>query len=287
LAERDRLAVHADGVDLGPSDAHDWLCGFVYTDPTPAKQRQLRPLAKRIEQFEPAALDLLQPRDAVQDASAREDSDGEGIALETLGRHSGAARWAIRAAAVRGWHAQREDVPTRKERRERLKALDTATQTLLETLDRLGPRDRAALQAAGLKGGSKMLPAHPELDGQGWLATALQSLKDSVARDLARLGPASDGDWAQDWSAGNPSGYNDTAIIASEALMIWMHFRPCRRPTSAENGPFDRFVRILCEMATDKPKYVRRSVRAVLKEYEQPIAARYPKSVRGMRSPVE
>src|SRR4051795_12218671 len=77
LTKRDRLAVHADGVDLGPADAHDWLCGFVYKDPTPAKQRQLRPLAKRIEQLEPAALDLLQPSDTVQDASVREDSDGE------------------------------------------------------------------------------------------------------------------------------------------------------------------------------------------------------------------
>ena len=172
---RDRLAIHAEGIELGPADAHEWLCGFADEDPTPTRRRQLKPLAERIEEFEQAAVDLLQPDNAGQDPPANMREQGDGIGLEDLGRHAGAARWAIRAAVVRGWRALREDVPTKKERRERLKATHAATQALLGALDRLCARDRMALQAAGLKGGSSMLPAFPELDGQGWLVAAVQS----------------------------------------------------------------------------------------------------------------
>jgi hypothetical protein len=106
-------------------------------------------------------------------------------------------------------------------------------------------------------------------------------LNDCVARDLARLGPASGGDRLEDWSAGDRFSRSVMTVVAVEALMMWMHFRPDRAPTAAENGPFDKFVRVLCEMATGKPQYVRGWVRSVVKEYAQPIAARYSKSVRG------
>jgi hypothetical protein len=291
---RGRLAIHADGVELGPVDPYEWLCGFVYDDPTPTQRRRLKPLAKRIEELEQAAVDLLQPRDAAQDPPFREQ--GDGIGLEDLGRHAGAARWAIRAAVVRGWQAQRENVPTRKERRERLKATHAATQALLAALDRLRARDRMALQAAGLKGGSPMLPALPESDGQGWLVAALQSLNDCVAGDLARLGPAGGGDRVEDWSAGDRFGRNVMSVIAVEALVIWMHFQSGRlpsgqlqsgrRPSSKEDGPFYEFVGMLTNMVTGKPRYVRKWVRIALSEYARPIAARYGESVRGRRSPV-
>jgi hypothetical protein len=274
MTARDRLAVHADGIDLGPAEPHEWLCGFVYRDPTPSQRIQLKGLARRIAEFEPVALALLCPVDADEDWPENIRHRG-GIVLHQLGRHSGAARWAIRGAALRGWQACREDVPTKKERRNRLATTQRSVEALVQDLRRLNPRDRMALQAAGLIGGSAMLPAHPEDDGPGWLVTNLRALDDSIAAEVARLGQPSDGDWVTDWSAGDPLNRNAATRIADDAVEIWVHFRPDRKPTATPAGPFEQLVRTINNMAREKTEDLRRSVKAALKANRERIVRQY------------
>jgi hypothetical protein len=326
---RDRLATHADGVELGPVDPYEWLCGFIYDDPTPAQRQQFKILAERIEQSEPAAVDLLQPDNADQDppasmpdllqldhagqdppasmadllqpdhagqdppANMREQ--GDGIALEDLGRHAGAARWAIRSAATSGWLRACESVPTRAARKKRMTNVLRKTKALLGELRTLEPRDYMALQQTATDirlltlrypnlGRARpqllrWLPARPDLDGEGTLATMLGMLADAAEADLRRLSESGPARW-KDLQAGVATGWPVTA--AHDAMPIWLHFRRDRRPTSHRNkkpsregGSFVELVEYLHFMASGKTRDVKTDVLRAFEDYAEAIDRLY------------
>jgi hypothetical protein len=268
---------------LGPDEPLDWLRGFIGEATSERLIADLRELAERIRDLEPLAIKLLMPDDSDPDCPAefRISNDGNGIPLNDLGRHSSAARWAIRGAVVRGWRRHREVVPTAAHRAW-AEGVQMATRKLLGLLRTAKPRDLMALQRGGLSGGSRMLPARPELDGKGWLVIALESLDRAAGADLRRLGDRNGGDRQPDLLAGAEHATIPTA--AHDAIPIWLHFRPDEPPTSNDGkretggrtGSFVTFVELLHNMATGRSgRYVRRDVQAVLKEYSKAIDCRY------------
>jgi hypothetical protein len=285
---------------LGPDDPLEWLRGFVGEAAAAPLMNDLRELARRIRDLEPSAVEQLRPDDADPDCPAafRVSNDGDGIDLHDLGRHAAAARWAIRAAVLRGWWRDRETVPSRAGRRVWAEDVGRAARHLRSLLRRGSPRDRMALQASGLAGGRRMLPAHPDRDGKGWLVAALESVDVAATRDLRRLGEGPSvgpkealnrkcGDWQPDFGAGAAGAAIQTA--AHDAVPIWLHFRPDARPTSNDSkrrsgqrtDSFDEFVAYLHEMATGEKRYVRRDVQAALKEYREAVALRYGRATSG------
>jgi hypothetical protein len=166
----------SEAICLGPADPLEWLRGFVQDPPSAKLMADLQDLAERIGELEPAALELLRPDESVPDWPTGFRSPGGGIVLHELGRHSAAARWAIREAVVRGWWRYRDPVPSRAAHRAWAEEVQRATRRLLGLLRTGTPRDRMAIQQGGLLGGSPMLPARPDLDGPGWLVTVLDSL---------------------------------------------------------------------------------------------------------------
>jgi hypothetical protein len=264
----------SQGIYLGPADPLEWLRGFVDGATFATDVRELRDLADRIGDLEPSAIELLRPDGADPDCPAGFRSLGGGVVLHELGRHPAAARWAIREAVVRGWWRYRDPVPRRAAHRAWAEDVRRSARRLLDLLRTASPRDRMAIQQGGLLGGSRMLPARPDLDGPGWLATALESLERAAAAELRRLGEPSGADRQPDRRAGASPGPLPTA--AHDAVPIWLHFRPDQRPASTEDGPFDQLVRLLEEMATGRrERYVRRDVRDALRDYATAIARTY------------
>jgi hypothetical protein len=277
----------SEAIYLGPADPLEWLRGFVQDPPSAKLMADLQDLAERIGDLEPSAIELLRPDDTDPDCPAefRVSNDGDGVPLSDLGRHSAAARWAIRQAVVQGWRRAREAVPSRSEHGKKMQTTQEKARALLGELRTLGPRDRAALQGGGLHGGSKTLPARPDLDGEGWLVTVLESLDNAAEAELQRLGKQLEADlqqarkqksadWRPDRRAGASPGPLPTA--AHDAVPIWLHFRRDRPPASTEDGPFDQFVGFLEEMATGRrERYVRRDVQEALRDYGTAIARTY------------
>ena len=280
--------MHAGGADLGPVDPYAWLCGFVDEEPNSQLAKSFKPLAERLAERESEAVAILLPDDSAEDWP-QEYRSNDGIGLEELGRHSGAAKWAIRAATIDIWQRCSEGVPTRAVRKIRMKAVLTKAKALLGELRTLEPHDIMALQqAARLDRSRRMsatrwLPARPDLDGEGALLYALKVLVGAAEADLKRLDESGPGRWP-DLRAGVLTGSPVTA--AHIALPIWLHFRPDKRPTSydsakavGEGGSFFDFVICLHEIATGRSRDVKPDIIRALDEYAGTITMRYSRPV--------
>jgi hypothetical protein len=281
---------------LGPDDPLEWLRGFIGEATAAALRYDLRELAGRVRDLEPSAVKELRPDDADPDCPAafRASNDRDGIDLHDLGRHSAAARWAIREAVVRCWW-RRRDMRTRKARRDWDEQVRRATRSLLGLLRTATPLDRMALQRRGLS--RRMLPARPSSDGEGWLVKALEALDRAVTEDLQRLGELKDADADEarkrksaDWRPGREAGAAPRPMptVAHDALPVWLHFRPDARPTTNDGKSESRrstgsfvafvaFVDLLQQMVNSdgKGRYVRREVRQALNDHAERIAQRY------------
>jgi hypothetical protein len=276
----------SEPIYLGPDDPLDWLRLLIGEAASEPLMSNLREFAERIRALEPSAVEQLRPDDADPDCPAefRISNDGGGIEFHDLGRHSAAARWAVRHAALGGWWRHRGAAPSRAAHRAWAEGVQQATHRLLYLLRTAEPHDRMALQRGGLTGGWRMLPAHPVRDGEGWLVTTLQSLDKAAGADLRHLGEPNGRDRQPDRRASAATESPPTA--AHDAVPIWLHFRPDACPSSYYSksetrqrqlpGSFVAFVELLHEMATgDKRRYVRRDVQDALREHEKAISLRY------------
>ncbi len=163
--------------------------GFIYRDPSDDQRKQLAPLAARIKDLEPGAVELLRAVNSDEDWPAN-IRHPDGIVLHQLGRHSGAACWAIRGAVARGWQRYR-DVPSRAQRKRELVGWLKAAKAALGQLRTMSPHGLMALQRAvpddrlftvrvppcGQPGAAFVprLPARPDLDGKGGLQLMLEN----------------------------------------------------------------------------------------------------------------
>ena len=271
----ERLVGHPGGVDLGPGDPHEWLCGYVWQSPTQAQRRKLGALGERIAKHESEALQLLRIDIRDQDWPAELRHRG-GIVLHQLGRHAAAAKWAVRRAVVNGWRANLEFVPTKQETREQYVAIRNSAQSLSDVLAKLCTRNRMALQHAGLLNGANVLPSEPSEKRPDNLRLVVGSLAQAAANELERLGPPSQGDWAADVAAGDPAALRPDQRLAHEAVHVWSHFRPDRRPSGKAPGPFLGFLTSLNLMATGRSANMERAAKWAVKSNVQLLSLRYP-----------
>jgi hypothetical protein len=285
-----RLIGHPGGVDLGPADPHEWLCGFLYSAPSKMQQDELLPLAGRIAEREPAALGFLAPDQGIEDWPAA-IRHADGIVLHQLGRHSAAAQWAVRQAVARGWQ-RNKDVPSRSLRKKETEKLRHAMASSLRQLRLMSPHTLMALQQSmpddrlftheiprkGASGGGLVsrLPARVDLDGKGALEQMLESLIRAADADLERLQALGVAYRWPDWAAG--SAENQHVTLAHEAVPLWLHFRPEKKPTQAiaRADTFSEFAGVMHEIATgDFNRDMKRDVPAALAYYNESIVNRY------------
>lgn len=285
-----RLIGHPGGVDLGPTDAHEWLCGFLYAEPTQAQREALEPLAGRIQAHEERAVDVLAP-DAGDADWPQEARQRDGVVLHQLGRHEAAARWGVRQATARGWRRYR-NVPSRSARKQEMEKLRKAAIALSNQLRKLSPHSLMALQQSApddrlfvaeapsnRKPGTRFiarLPARPHLDGKGAFQRMLEGVIAAADADLHRLASIGTAYRWPDWTAGSTENVHVT--LAHEAVPLWLHFRADRRPSkSIGSRSFSELAEIMHEIATgEASRDMRRDVHAALLYYSDAISSRYP-----------